>query len=548
MVRQLFTLMICFFSLTLAAQLTNNGATIVIESGATLYVEGAVSNTAGGLITNNGTLEVQGNYSNDATSNLNGSGTSIVIFSGATPSAVSSGTPLTFDFVEMNKSGANVTLSNSVTIADQLTFMATNTGLFELGTQNLNLSDAAGIMGAGSGTGHINASSSGVVSKTVTGNNTFKFEIGDGSSYTPIELTYTGSGYAAASIDANLTSGFAHSNLPSDADDYITRYWKINNSGITGYSATATANYVAGDVVGGDAAALNGASYDGTQPLGSQWSWKSATGTPGSDEISGLLDGASEDFTAMNFFGRANLKVFLQGAYNSGTGLMNTTLNSSGILETHALTSPYDFVTSVGATFFDNNPTIVDWIEIEVRDAAIPSTILSTHSAFLKSDGTILGTDGGSILPLLKDAPSNGIIGINHRNHLGIRMVNEGAVDLDLVSPSQHNFSTGLGQAYDNPGIASNDAMNIASGVYVMWAGNANSNPNVRYNGPANDKSYLLGNILGGNTITVLSGVYNVGDLNLNGVVRYNGPANDKSFLLGQVLGGNTITVINRHL
>ena len=167
MVRQLFTLMICFFSLTLAAQLTNNGATIVIESGATLYVEGAVSNTAGGLITNNGTLEVQGNYSNDATSNLNGSGTSIVIFSGATPSAVSSGTPLTFDFVEMNKSGANVTLSNSVTIADQLTFMATNTGLFELGTQNLNLSDAAGIMGAGSGTGHINASSSGVVSKTV---------------------------------------------------------------------------------------------------------------------------------------------------------------------------------------------------------------------------------------------------------------------------------------------------------------------------------------------------------------------------------------------
>ena len=87
----------------------------------------------------------------------------------------------------------------------------------------------------------------------------------------------------------------------------------------------------------------------------------------------------------------------------------------------------------------------------------------------------------------------------------------------------------------------------VETGVYAMWAGNANGNANVRYNGPANDRAFMLGSILGGNTGAVLPNIYSPADFNFNGNVRYNGPANDRAFMLGSVLSGNTGLVVSRH-
>ena len=69
-----------------------------------------------------------------------------------------------------------------------------------------------------------------------------------------------------------------------------------------------------------------------------------------------------------------------------------------------------------------------------------------------------------------------------------------------------------------------------------MWGGNANMNTNVRYNGAANDKDYILLNILGNKVALVISNVYNVSDVNMNRNVRFNGVANDKDFILLNVL------------
>ncbi len=51
-----------------SAQLTNNGATIVVESGARLVVEGAITNSVGGDIQNSGTIEVKGDFLNTSPS------------------------------------------------------------------------------------------------------------------------------------------------------------------------------------------------------------------------------------------------------------------------------------------------------------------------------------------------------------------------------------------------------------------------------------------------------------------------------------------------
>jgi len=82
----------------------------------------------------------------------------------------------------------------------------------------------------------------------------------------------------------------------------------------------------------------------------------------------------------------------------------------------------------------------------------------------------------------------------------------------------------------------------VISSKNIMWAGNANSNANVRFNGLANDKDYLYINILGSNSGLTLSNVYSEADLNMNRSVRYNGLANDKDFLFINILGSAAAT------
>ena len=161
----------------------------------------------------------------------------------------------------------------------------------------------------------------------------------------------------------------------------------------------------------------------------------------------------------------------------------------------------------------------------------------------MKNDGSIVGIDGSSLPLLVNTNSSTGHIVLNHRNHLSIRT----GTALDMNPLVQTDMSS-LANVYTN-GALSNTAMNeITTGVYAMWAGNANGNTNIRYSGPANDNSVLLNTILGGNKSGLISNTYSDGDFNFNGNVRYSGPANDNSVLLNSVLGGNKSALINRHI
>ncbi|MCD4737508.1 MAG: carboxypeptidase-like regulatory domain-containing protein, partial [Bacteroidales bacterium] len=102
-----------------------------------------------------------------------------------------------------------------------------------------------------------------------------------------------------------------------------------------------------------------------------------------------------------------DLKVFLEGAFNTNTGFMNTYLYNGGLVplvQPYAPPLPYygnpmpewyyigvESVTNI-------NPDVVDWILVEIRDAldassATPSTTLFEFPAFLKSDGTVIALD-----------------------------------------------------------------------------------------------------------------------------------------------------------
>ncbi len=468
-----------------SAQLVNNGATIVVKPGATLYVESNIENETGSTITNEGTIEVQGNLTNEGT--MTSTTDAKIIFSGSSDSDVTSGGAIMND-VDVNKTSADIVLQDEMSIDGELAFLADDNQIL-LGANDLNLGSDATISGE-STLRYIVTSDAGMVEKSVTADGTFDFPIGDAANYTPVSMTYTGSAYTSANIRTKVNN-VVHPNKPAESDDYISRYWDVVSTGITDYDNTLTGTYVSGDVTG-TAADVKGAIYDGSE-------WNYDDNANAGMTVTASTTDMDIDFSGTNFFGKLDLKVFIQGAYSSGSGEMSTTLNTNNLIP---LTSPYaaDAVT-VGSIPVD----VTDWVLIELRDESTPSTVLSSHSAFLKKDGSILSTDGTAMVKMKDAGASSAIAAIHHRNHLPIRT----DVALNTINPTLHDFTTGLGQAYDDAGITTNDAMiDLGSGVYGMFNGNENGNTSLNI-------IDLVGCKTGTNPSQ--ANVYSTSDINLNG-------------------------------
>jgi hypothetical protein len=211
-----------------------------------------------------------------------------------------------------------------------------------------------------------------------------------------------------------------------------------------------------------------------------------------------------------------NLKVMLEGAFNPLTNQMNTTLLTSGYLPN---TQPYNPVLPY---FGNNNPTwmyagsenlselpadAVDWVTIEMRDAASastagPETVIpgGTRAALLRSDGTITGIENNPYL-IFAGVPvtQNLFIVVNHRNHLAIMTSGPVTASSGVYS---WDFSTGIGQAYEN-------SQKVLSEDYVgMIAGDGNGDAMI----DALDKSSVW-------NIQVGTSGYSASDFNLNGEV-----------------------------
>jgi hypothetical protein len=267
----------------------------------------------------------------------------------------------------------------------------------------------------------------------------------------------------------------------------------------------------------------------------------------------------------MNRFLLVTPKVFLQGPFNSATGLMNDLLRNSGAYSAGnpsatnllPLTDPYrsapyntNFThvnnpvpeSVIGTALFDQpnaNDNVVDWVFIELRDNTLSpgNTVLQTRSALIQRDGDIVDIDGVSPLYFKDMDPNNYTIAIRHRNHLGISLTPASAIPLSLTSTA-FDYSTASASVLNG---TSGQAYTVISGLNMMWGGNASGNSNVIYNSPGNDRQVLL-NTLGGSTSVPVLNVYDRSDMNMNRTVSYNGPGSDRAFLLTNVLGGATGT------
>ena len=176
----------------------------------------------------------------------------LVQFQGAGVQTFGEASNVTIQYVTMNKSSNDVTLTGNITVGTTLTMTS---GDIVLGASNLTLLSTASLSG-GVTASHINATSTGSIIQNIAGTGTnYTLPIGDGTNYTPYTFRLNSGTLAGANIALKLTDG----NHPSwgTPTNYISRYWTLTPTGITGViNYDVTYRYVDADIVGTEASII----------------------------------------------------------------------------------------------------------------------------------------------------------------------------------------------------------------------------------------------------------------------------------------------------
>ncbi|MBN3034980.1 MAG: PKD domain-containing protein [Bacteroidales bacterium] len=202
-----------------------------------------------------------------------------------------------------------------------------------------------------------------------------------------------------------------------------------------------------------------------------------------------------------------DLRVMLEGPF--GGVVMSTNLNAQNYLP---LAQPFggapwnyngtESVASIPAS------DITDWVLVELRDApsasqATGQTVVARRAGFLLKDGSIVDTDGNTLLQVTGLTAQNSLFAVIwHRNHVGVMT----AVPLtETGGIYSYDFTQSGSQAYGGT-LAHKQ---VAPGVWGMIAGDGNADSQIH--NP--DKVEVWVPQAG-------SGGYKSGDYNMNGEVN----------------------------
>jgi hypothetical protein len=200
------------------------------------------------FILNNKTLTLLGDIALCGCAQLDASAGNIV-FSGGTYSntITPSSSSLSVNNLNINN-GYGIILAGNLTVTNNLTL--TN-GILSLGAFNLTLGSSATISGTPSSSNMIVPTGTGELRKVFTGTGSFTYPVGDNTGtkeYSPIILNFTSGTFSSAY--AGITLGNSKYSNNASSNDYLNRYWTVNQSGISGFTCDVTAQYLVADIVG----------------------------------------------------------------------------------------------------------------------------------------------------------------------------------------------------------------------------------------------------------------------------------------------------------
>ena len=226
---------------------------------------------------------------------------------------------------------------------------------------------------------------------------------------------------------------------------------------------------------------------------------------------------------------RLSAKVILQGAWNGST--MSTGLKTAAVLPD---SDPYGMGTTPSVSPNATPAQVVDWVKVELRDAANPSTVVDTRAGILLSDGSIVDTGYAQTLSFFNAPSANYYVVVRHRNHLGV------------MSASPVDFSSGTGVIDFTAGSTATYGTyarkDLGGGVLGLWAGDVNGDQTIRHSASPSDVSLIANAVLthSGNTTkspgyTGHINVYSPFDITLDGRVYYTATPSDHAIILNNV-------------
>ncbi len=235
-----------------------------------------------------------------------------------------------------------------------------------------------------------------------------------------------------------------------------------------------------------------------------------------------------------------DVDLLLDGPFDPLSGWMRDDLRLQGLIPD---LEPYSALglpptTGPGATLMpgalaNGGPeAVVDWVLVELRDAADPAVLLHRVPGLLQRNGQVVSLDGVS--PLTLTAPVRfAYVALRHRNHLGVMTaapldLGTSVLALDLRAPASPCHGTMPRRERGTQ--------------RTLWAGNATLDGMVSYVGGNNDRDAVLVSI-GGTPPTAVSAGYLQADVNLDGLVKYTGARNDRDQVL-VTIGGLSITAV----
>ncbi len=250
-----------------------------------------------------------------------------------------------------------------------------------------------------------------------------------------------------------------------------------------------------------------------------------------------FLGGNGRGDVVLGFSQVLSLRGMLEGPYNSTTGLMGDALRT---LPSFPLTEPYTALgyahvgggggetVAPAVLAITGNNAIVDWVVVELRNAATPATILATRSALLQRDGDVVAVDG--ISPVSFNLASGSYnVALRHRNHLGVMSGSAPALGPSTTSIDLTQVATTI------YGTGPRKSVTGTFPTQALWAGDVTFNGEVKYTGSANDRDTILVTVGSTTPNNVVSNIYSTRDVNMNGQVKYTGSGNDRDPILVNV-------------
>jgi C1A family cysteine protease len=186
--------------------------------------------------------------------------------------------------------------------------------------------------------------------------------------------------------------------------------------------------------------------------------WTKMPDRPSWNPEDGYIDPCIYAYTSPNRV-RTAVRAFLEGPYRPG-GTMTTDLNASSRIP---LVSPYPDGRAAEAV----PEGVTDWVAVELRlTDGVTAAVL--RSFFLKSDGTVVETDGSTADLVIPGVPPGAYyVVVRHRNHGAV--MSAAPVPLDLLTPGSVDFTTGPDACYGTGGVRP-----LEAGIWGMWAGDGN--------------------------------------------------------------------------